>query len=127
MTTALNEQIQDPPARRAGWSHDWQNRWSHETGRKALSAVPCSWQATPCPLLRRSYSVCTLTARQPASSLSVSTGSIVSAAQGEVSMLLRCSMPPEACREASSRLWRGTSRDGKVSNKMATGHVTLLC
>src|SRR4051794_29370399 len=47
MTWAVNEQILDPPARRAGWSHDWQNRWSHEAGRKPPTAVPCSWQATP--------------------------------------------------------------------------------
>src|SRR4051794_34930741 len=46
MTWAVNEQILDPPARRAGWSHDWQNRWSHEAGRKPPTAVPCSWQAT---------------------------------------------------------------------------------
>src|SRR3954452_18811546 len=47
MTWAVNEQIPDPPARRAGWSHDWQNRWYHEAGRKPPTAVPCSWQATP--------------------------------------------------------------------------------
>jgi hypothetical protein len=46
MTRAVKEQAEDPPARRAGWSHDWQPRWSHEAGRKPLSAVPCSWQAT---------------------------------------------------------------------------------
>src|SRR6266508_4792040 len=46
MTRAVNEQIGDNPARRAGWSHDWQPRWSHEAGRKPVSAVPCSWQAT---------------------------------------------------------------------------------
>ena len=32
--------------RRAGWSHNWQSRWSHELGRKPLSTVPCSWQVT---------------------------------------------------------------------------------
>lgn len=46
MTRAVNEQTEDPPARRAGWSHNWQNRWSHEPGRKPPTAVPCSWQAT---------------------------------------------------------------------------------
>ena len=30
----------DPPARRAGWSHDWQTRWSHEPGRKPLRRGP---------------------------------------------------------------------------------------
>ncbi len=48
MTRAVNESIDDPTARRAGWSHDWQPRWSQEAGRKPLSAVPCSWQATTC-------------------------------------------------------------------------------
>ena len=46
-TWRVNERTQGPPARRAGWSHDWQSRWSHEAGRKPLRAVPCSWQATP--------------------------------------------------------------------------------
>ena len=30
----VNEDIEDLSARRAGWSHDWQSRWSHEVGRK---------------------------------------------------------------------------------------------
>src|SRR6266542_65995 len=46
MTRAVNERTKDNPARRAGWSHDWQPRWSHEAGRKPVSPVPCSWQAT---------------------------------------------------------------------------------
>ena len=46
MTRAVNERTRDLSARRAGWSHDWQPRWSHEAGRKPLNAVPCSWQAT---------------------------------------------------------------------------------
>jgi len=45
-TWGVNEQTEEPPTRRAGWSHDWQSRWSHEVGRKSLRAVPCSWQAT---------------------------------------------------------------------------------
>jgi hypothetical protein len=45
-TWRVNEQTKDPTARRAGWSHDWQSRWSHEAGRKPLRAVPCSWQPT---------------------------------------------------------------------------------
>jgi hypothetical protein len=27
-----NKRTQKPPARHAGWSHDWQSRWSHEAG-----------------------------------------------------------------------------------------------
>jgi len=46
LTRRANEDIDEPPARRAGWSHDWQTRWSHEAGRKPLRAVPRSWQAT---------------------------------------------------------------------------------
>ena len=58
MTRAVNEDIEEPQARRAGWSHDWQPRWSHEPGRKPLRPVPCSWQATtaapsPPPRTRR--------------------------------------------------------------------------
>lgn len=34
------------PARRAGWSHDWLHRWSHEGGKKRATTVPCSWQVT---------------------------------------------------------------------------------
>lgn len=45
-TWRVNERTQDPPTRRAGWSHDWQPRWSHEAGRKPVRPVPCSWQAT---------------------------------------------------------------------------------
>jgi putative transposase len=45
-TWRVNERTQDPPTRRAGWSHDWQSRWSHEPGRKPVRPVPCSWQAT---------------------------------------------------------------------------------
>lgn len=45
-TWAVNEQTQDPPARRAGRSHDWQTRWSHERGRRPPTTVPSSWQAT---------------------------------------------------------------------------------
>ena len=47
-TRRSNEPTQDPPARHAGWSHDWQSKWSHEPGRKPATPVPCSWQATPC-------------------------------------------------------------------------------
>jgi hypothetical protein len=46
MTRGVNEPKQDLPGRRAGWSHDWQSRWSHEPGRKPREAVPCSWPAT---------------------------------------------------------------------------------
>src|SRR3954453_23435753 len=46
MAWAVNERVPSPSDRRAGWSHDWQNRWSHEAGRKPPTAVPCSWQAT---------------------------------------------------------------------------------
>ena len=46
-TWRVNEHTEEPSARRAGWSHDWQPRWSHGLGRKPLRAVPCSWQATP--------------------------------------------------------------------------------
>ena len=46
MTRAVNEDIEEPQARRAGWSHDWQPRWSHEPGREPLRPVPYSWQAT---------------------------------------------------------------------------------
>ena len=45
-TRRSNELTQDPPARHAGWSHDWQSKWSHEPGRKPATPVPCSWQAT---------------------------------------------------------------------------------
>ena len=45
-TRRSNEPTQDPPARHAGWSHDWQSKWSHEPGRKPATPVPCSWQAT---------------------------------------------------------------------------------
>ena len=48
----FNEQTEDPSTRRAGWSHNWQSRLSHELGRKPLSTVPCSWQATPMGGLR---------------------------------------------------------------------------
>ena len=48
-TWRVNEQTEEPSTRRAGWSHNWQSRWSHEVGRKPLRAVPCSWQATSRP------------------------------------------------------------------------------
>src|SRR6266540_1029691 len=58
MTRRVNERIEDPPARRAGWSHDWQSRWSHEVGRKPLRPVPCSWQATRQIRMAAAHAVC---------------------------------------------------------------------
>ncbi|MHB1173477.1 MAG: cytochrome ubiquinol oxidase subunit I, partial [Lacisediminihabitans sp.] len=47
LTRRSNGRTEDSPVRRAGWSHDWQSRWSHEGGRKPATPVPCLWRATP--------------------------------------------------------------------------------
>jgi hypothetical protein len=33
----------------SGWSHDWQQGWSHPTGKTSGYLVPCGWQTTPDP------------------------------------------------------------------------------
>ena len=45
-TRRSNEPSRNQPDRHAEWSHDWQPRWSHESGRKPPTTVPSSWQAT---------------------------------------------------------------------------------
>lgn len=36
----------------SGWSHNWQRRWSHVTGKTTRSVVPCHWQTTSEPSRR---------------------------------------------------------------------------
>ena len=38
----------------AGWSINWQTRWSHHRGNNPQQVVPCSWQTTPSVFSHRS-------------------------------------------------------------------------